>query len=127
MTKRGIKLTRLTAHKTSPVITASNPTVAVKAVRAPVTDAPVTTIRHAFRPTSIAATLRITYTTAVASQAIAPRTALTSLTPPNLTPVVARRGPETEDPEREFNRPVLMPVPLTTRLTLTTLRLTNLS
>ena len=85
-----------------------------------------TTVRLAFRPKSIAAAPRITCATAVASQAIAPRTAPTSLTPTNLTPVVARRGPGLE---REFNQPVPVPVTLkTTRPTLMTARrMTNLS
>ena len=106
----------------SPVTTASSPTVAVKVI--PVTYALArTTARLAFRPKSIAAVLRITYATVITSQAITLRIILTSLTLTNLTPIVVRRGP---DPEREFNR--LVPVTLkTTRLTLTTSRLTNLS
>src|SRR5205809_7631721 len=89
-TKRGIKLTRLTVHRTSPVTTASSLTVAVKAITAPVTYALArTTVRLAFRPKSIAVAPRITCATAVASQAIALRTTLTSLTLTHLTPVVA--------------------------------------
>ena len=107
-----------------PVTTASSSltNITVKAVT-PVTVR--TTVRYAFRPRNIAAAPRITCASAVASQAIAPRTAPTSLVPINLTPVVVRRGP---DPERELSR--LMPVPVTlqtTRLTLTTSHLTNLS
>ena len=103
------------------MITASSPTVAVKAIMAPMTYALArTTVRLAFRPKSIAAVPRITCATAVASQAIAPRTTPTSLTLTNLTPVVARRGPGLE---REFNRPVPVPVTLkTTRPTLMTVR-----
>ena len=106
---------------------ASSPTVAVKVI--PVTYALArTTVRLAFRPKSIAAAPRITCATAVASQAIALRTAPTNLMPTSLTPVVVRREPGLE---REFNRPVPVPVPvpmtltLTTRPTLTTTRLTN--
>ena len=48
--------------------TASSLTVAVKAIMAPVTYALArTTVRLAFRPKSIAAVPRITYTTAMAS------------------------------------------------------------
>ena len=121
--KRGIDLlTRLTVHKTNPVITISNSTVAVKVI--PVTYALVrTTIRHAFQLKSITIILRITYTTVMASQAITLRIILTSLILTNLTPIIVRRG---LDPEREFNR--LVPVTLKTiKLTLITSRLTNLS
>ena len=107
-----------------PVTTASSSltNITVKAVT-PVTTG--MTLRLAFRPRNIAAAPRITYASAVASQAIAPRTAPTSLVPTNLTPVVVRRGP---DPERELSRLVPVPVTLqTTRLTLTTSHLTNLS
>ena len=92
----------------------------------PTTYALARTTNLAFQPKNTAAAPTITSATAVASQAIAPRTAPTSLTPTNLTPVVARRGP---DPEREFNRPVPEPVTLkTTRPTLMTARrMTNLS
>ena len=50
----------------SPMTTASSPTVAVKVI--PVTYALArTTTRLAFRPKNIAAILRITYTTVIAS------------------------------------------------------------
>ena len=109
--------------------TASSPIVAVKAITAPMTYALAkTTVRLAFRPKSIAAVPRITYATAMASQAIALRITPTSLTLTNLTPVVARRGPGLE---REFNRPVPVPVPVTLKTTRPTLmtarRMTNLS
>ena len=101
----------------------SSPTVAVKVI--PVTYALVRmTVRLAFRPKSIAIVLRITYTTVIASRAIALRIILTSLILINLTPIVARRG---LDPKREFNRfvPVILKM---TRPTLITVRwMMNLS